>query len=38
MLRFHHENGRTTACGQHPDWATVIAQNPNIFGPGKPAS
>ena len=38
VLRFHHENGRTEACGDHPSWESLIAQNPNIFGPGQDAS
>ena len=38
VLRFHHEDGRTVACGEHPDWQSLIARNPNVFGPGKDIS
>jgi len=38
VLRFHHEDGRSPACGQHPNWEAIVAQNPNIFGPGKAPS
>ena len=37
VLRFHHEDNRTTDCGTHPSWASLIKANPNIFGPGKTA-
>jgi very-short-patch-repair endonuclease len=38
VLRFHHQDGRTVACGEHPDWQSLIARNPNVFGPGKDIS
>ena len=38
VLRFHHEDGRTTACGDQPSWESLIARNPNVFGPGKSAA
>ena len=38
VLRFHHEDSRTVACGEHPSWKDLIEANPSIFGPGKKAS
>ncbi|TCC29718.1 DEAD/DEAH box helicase [Kribbella speibonae] len=38
VLRFHHEDGRTMACGEHPSWKDLFEANPSIFGPGKKAS
>jgi very-short-patch-repair endonuclease len=35
VLRFHHEDGRTTACGDPPTWSKLVSQNPTVFGPGK---
>jgi hypothetical protein len=38
VLRFHHEDDRTTACGDQPSWEALIARNPSVFGPGKSAA
>src|SRR5664279_5111547 len=34
VLRFHHEDARTAACGEQPGWASLIARYPSVFGPG----
>ncbi len=34
VLRFHHEDGRTGACGEQPSWREIFEANPHIFGPG----
>ncbi|WP_337960533.1 hypothetical protein [Kutzneria chonburiensis] len=38
VLRFHHEDNRTDACGTHPSWREVVTDNPSVFGPGKAMS
>jgi very-short-patch-repair endonuclease len=35
VLRFHHEDNRTAACGDQPSWREVVANHPAVFGPGK---
>jgi very-short-patch-repair endonuclease len=35
VLRFHHEDERTSACGNPPSWSHVAANNSTVFGPGK---
>jgi len=38
VLRFHHEDNRTAACGDQPSWRDTVANNPAVFGPGKTGS
>jgi ADP-ribose pyrophosphatase YjhB (NUDIX family) len=38
VLRFHHQDSRTTACGEQPTWESLITRNPGVFGLGKSAS
>jgi very-short-patch-repair endonuclease len=38
VLRFHHQDGRTEDCGDHPGWESLIARNPGIFGPSRDTS
>jgi hypothetical protein len=38
VLRFHHEDARTSACGDPPTWAQLANQNSTVFGPGKDIS
>lgn len=35
VLRFHHEDGRTAACGDPPTWQHLVTHHPSVFGPGK---
>jgi hypothetical protein len=35
VLRLHHEDNRTAACGDQPSWRDVVANNPAVFGSGK---
>ncbi len=34
VLRFHHEDSRTDACGSPPPWQQVVDANPTVFGTG----
>ncbi|VVJ19635.1 Helicase [Amycolatopsis camponoti] len=38
VLRFHHEDERTSACGNPPSWQQVTTSNPTVFGTGKDTS
>jgi hypothetical protein len=35
VLRLHHEDNRTAACGDQPSWRDIVANNPAVFGPAK---
>jgi len=35
VLRFHHEDGRTSACGNPPSWRHLVTHHPTVFGTGK---
>lgn len=38
VLRFHHEDARTNACGDPPSWQHLVTHHPTVFGPGKDTS
>ncbi len=38
VLRFHHEDHRTSACGNQPRWQQLVSDNPSVFGVGKTTS
>jgi ATP-dependent helicase YprA (DUF1998 family)/very-short-patch-repair endonuclease len=38
VLRFHHEDHRTDACGDPLSWQQVIDENPSVFGSGRAAT
>lgn len=35
VLRFHHEDDRSPACGEQPSWRELVTANPSVFGPGR---